>query len=115
MVAWNDMVAAFGKDHVDDFIEKQSKSFLKMQLICPRNESTTQLKENDRKQFRETRFFREGMSLDTATFIYGNKVGIISLNSAFPTGFLIEDSHISHAMDVFLKNSGTTPPNLSRT
>ena len=102
-VAWHDLIDTFGADYVNYFIENQIKHFLKMRLICSKNESSQKLKELDSKQMRDTRFFSTPTTLNTATFIYGNKVAIISLNPTFPTGFLIEDRDVANTMRVFFE------------
>lgn len=103
IIAWNDLVATFGNGYIEDFIERQVKHFLKMRLICPKNDSTRRLKETDSKQCRDTRFFSQHLPLNTATFMYGNKVAIVSLNPTFPTGFLIEDADVARTMNIFFE------------
>jgi sugar-specific transcriptional regulator TrmB len=103
IVAWNDFLATFGNGYIEDFLERQAKHFLHMRLICHKKESTLHLKEDDHKQLRETRFFSEQTPLNSATFIYGNKVAIISLNPTFPTGFLIEDADVARTMTIFFE------------
>ena len=105
IVDWDNLISTFSAGYINDFIETQTQHFLKMDLICFKNEATLLLKANDNKQLRETKFFQKETVLNTATFIYGNKVCIISLNEAFPTGFLIEDPHVSHTMNLFFEQT----------
>ncbi len=104
IVAWNDLIKLFGHGYVNDWLSTQSKHFLKFRLLTPFSEATKELKEHDAKESRDTRFLSKHTSaLNTATFMYGNKVAIISLNEKLPTGFVLEDPDVQNTMTIFFE------------
>jgi sugar-specific transcriptional regulator TrmB len=104
IIAWNDLVKLFGNGYISDFIARQADHFLTFRLLTPESEGARLLKERDRNEARQTRFLsKHTASLNTATFIYDNKVAIISLNDTVPTGFLIEDINVHNTMAVFFE------------
>ena len=104
IIAWDDLAMILGERYVSDFINTQVGHFLKLRLLTPKNNSTQKLKEYDNKESRDTRFLSSlTTGLNTATFIYGNKIAIISLNETLSTGFLIEDIDVHNAMGIFFE------------
>ena len=104
IIAWNDLNMLFGARYISDFIERYVGHFLRFQLLAPESPQTRSLKESDAKESRETRLLpKHTISLNTATFMYGNKIALVSLNETLPTGFLIEDSDLSHTMGLFFE------------
>lgn len=103
IAAWRDLINVVGSDFIDDFFKTQIEHFLKIRLIVPENDTTKELKSKDGGKMRETRFLPSGLPLNTASFIYGNKVAIISLNNVFPTAVLIEDMDVHNTMELFFE------------
>lgn len=109
VIAWNDLIKVLGRTYVQDFIDLQISHYLKLRLMTPQSDVAATLKAHDAKEARETRFLsKQTTSLNTATFMYGNKVAIISLNDTLPTGFLIEDIDVHNTMMVFFEELWTT-------
>ncbi len=103
IAAWRDLTEVLGLGFLNDFFETQVNHFLKVRLITPENEETITLKSGDSGRMRETRFLPDAVPLNSANFIYGNKVAIISLNSSFPTGVLIEDPSVHGTMEMLFE------------
>lgn len=104
IIAWSDWMHLFGKEYVEDWIEMQTSHFLRVRFLTPHSEAADELKRSDGKYMRETRFLSaHTSSLNTATFMYGNKVAVISLNDQLPTGFLIEDKDVHNTMCIFFE------------
>ena len=104
IVAWSDLTRILSTRYMSGFIQTQAEHFLKLRLLTPKSSATQELKDRDNKEFRDTRFLSKHASgLNTATFIYGNKVAIISLNETVSTGFLIEDIDVHNTMTVFFE------------
>jgi sugar-specific transcriptional regulator TrmB len=103
IVAWDEWVALLGEGYIHDFIERRAHHFLKIRLIAPRTPVSLKLKERDAVELRETRFLPDGISVHTSNFIYGDKVGIISLNKKQPTGVLIRDPDVRDTMMIFFE------------
>ena len=108
IIAWNDLTRILSEENISAFINAYSSQFLKLRLLTPKSDITESLKERDNKEFRETRFLSKNTAgLNTATFIYGNKIAIISLNETLSTGFLIEDIDVHNTMTVFFEELWT--------
>lgn len=104
VIAWNDWLKLFGTDTVAELSETRVSHFLKLRLLVPISEEANLLRARDNKELRDTRFLsKHTTGLNTATFIYGKKIAIISLNEKFPTGFLIEDQDINNTMTIFFE------------
>lgn len=105
VVSWNDFKEFFGQDFVYDLIERRYSHFLKMRLITPKTESSLRLRQRDVKEMRQTRFLPENIELRrTSTFIYENKVTLISLNRKQPTSILIHDPDVAHGQTLYFES-----------
>ncbi len=105
LISWDDIIEIMGQDFLDDFIERRYKSFLKIRLITPPSMLATELRKNDMSQLRHTRFLPSYIELKRiSNFIYDNKVVLISLNKKIPTGTVIEDPDIVHAMTIYFES-----------
>lgn len=104
IIAWDELTKILGEKYISDFIDTQVNHFLRLRLLTPIGETGDRLKGADGKENRETRFLsKHTTSLNTATFMYGNKVAIISLSGALCTGFLIEDIDVHNTLSVFFE------------
>ncbi len=104
IVAWDELVKILGAKFVNDFTTNRVDHFLKIRLLTPLNDTTQKIKLADGKELRDTRFLsKTADALNTATYIYGNKVAIISLNETLSTGFLIEDIDVHNTMAVLFE------------
>ena len=105
VVSWDDFKDVFGTDFVEDLIERRYTHFLRMRLITPRSDSAKLLKLQDEKQLRQTRFLPQGIELHrTSTFIYADKVSLISLNRKQPTAILIQDPDVVHGQTIYFES-----------
>lgn len=110
IVAWDSLSTIVGEKYLSDFVDMQVSNFLKLQLLTPFSDLGKALKSRDNKENRSTRFLPQyGEPLNSATFIYGNKIAIISLNDTLATGFLIEDIHVHNTMVSFFEGLWSIP------
>ena len=105
LVSWDDWLESLGREYLDDFIERRYSHFLKIRFITPRTDLALSLKQTDAEELRHTRFLPPDIELRrTSNFIYGTKVAIISMNKKEPTGIVIEDSDVVHAMTIYFES-----------
>lgn len=104
LVSWDDINDFFGKDFMNDFVERRYNHFLKIRLITPRTELAKSLKARDSEELRLTRFLPEDIKLRRiSNFIYNGKVATISLNRNEPTGIIIEDPDVVYAQTIYFE------------
>jgi hypothetical protein len=105
LISWDDWIGFFGREYIEDFIERRFKRFLKIKIITPRTTLAEKLKDKDEQQLRQTRFLSPNLQLRQITnFIYDNKIAIISLNKKEPTGILVEDENVVYANTLYFEN-----------
>jgi sugar-specific transcriptional regulator TrmB len=105
VISWDDIIEHMGQEFLNDFIERRNASFLKIRLITPRSETSSDLKKRDASELRHTRFLPAHIELRRiSNFVYGNKTVLISLNKRIPTGTIIEDPDIVHAMTLYFES-----------
>ncbi len=101
IIPWDEWAEMFGRDYMEDLIERRVKSFLRINLLSPKTHITEKLKEHDSQDLRITRFVSQNININDAILIYADKVAIISLNKKLPTGILIEDPNTKRTMQTF--------------
>lgn len=90
----DDIVAIIGED-LYRFIRARKNKFLRVNLITNKTPATLALQKKDAQELRVTRFLPPETKLQTANFIYGDHVAIVSLNPVKPLGIIIEDNSIA--------------------
>ena len=100
---WDEWVALFGDEYMNDFIASRKDHFLQIRFLVPKTPSSAKLKANDAKELRATRFLPSDIHIPTSQYMYGNKVAIISLNKREPTGLVIEDNDVHDTMSIFFE------------
>lgn len=103
VVAWDDWRALFGDEFIEDFVRRRREHNLHIRILTPRTPYSLDLKQNDERDLRHTRFWPHDVDIHNSNFIYGDKVAIISLNKTHPMGTVIEDTDIAHTMTVFFE------------
>lgn len=78
-----------------EFIEKRYKKHLRVRLLTARTNEAVKLREKDSLESRITKFLPGNPVFTTATFIYGSRIAIVSLNSKNILGTILEDSDIA--------------------
>jgi sugar-specific transcriptional regulator TrmB len=105
MVSWDDFIEYMGMQYIEDYIERRVAHSLQMRLITVRSDTSAKLKALDAKQMRHTRYLPNQIELRrVSNFIYGDKVAMISFNRKKPTGILLEDRDVVHAMDIYFES-----------
>ena len=104
LLSFDDWVDIFGQEFTDDFIERRRTHFLKLRLIASRTDLAEQLKQKDQESLRQTRFLPPHIDLRrTSNFIYDGKTAVMSLSAKRPTGILIDDPDVVHAMNIYFE------------
>lgn len=80
-----------GTSILEEFIESRAQHFLRIRMLAPNTPTAKQLLDAASKELRDVRLLPERIAVETATFIYGDKVAFIMFNQKQPTGILIED------------------------
>lgn len=104
VVAWDEWRALFGDEFIDEFVRRRREHHLSIRILTPRTPYSLDLKRNDERDLRHTRFWPRDVEIHNSNFIYGDKVAIISLNKARPMGTVIEDADIAHTMTVLFES-----------
>ncbi|GIU68842.1 MAG: hypothetical protein KatS3mg002_0078 [Candidatus Woesearchaeota archaeon] len=81
--------------YVPSYIKKRIEEKIFFQLLTEPSQNSRNMQKEDKKSFRETRFIKQLQTISTATYIYGNKVAIITLLKKEPLGILIENEEVS--------------------
>lgn len=82
---------------LDKFVKRRIEKKIPIRLLATDSALARAFVESDNKSFRRTQILSSDLQLHTATYIYGNKVAIISLRDSSPSGILIEDSIVAQA------------------
>jgi len=82
-------------DDFKDYIERRCKRHLKIRLLTNRSPESERLRKDDVKELRQTRFLPDEYELKNRSFIYEDKIAIISLNKKLLVGTIIEDKDIA--------------------
>lgn len=85
----------------DEFINQRIKQHLPVKLITTRSSAALRLRETDDAQYRTTRFIPHEYNFQTANYIFGDKVAIISLKHSRALGTIIQDKAIAHTNQVY--------------
>lgn len=105
VVSWDDFIEFLGQDFINDLIEKRKNHFLKMRLITPNSTLAISLKKQDNKELRQTKLLPEHIKIrKSSTFIYGDKVSLLSLNPKQPTGILIHDPNVAYGQSIYFES-----------
>ncbi|MBD3354368.1 hypothetical protein GF361_00105 [Candidatus Woesearchaeota archaeon] len=81
------------------FINRRVKKNISAKVLTEQTKETISLKKRDKKELRETRFLPRGIKLPTATYIYGKKTAMFSLEGE-PIAVLIENSQITKTQKI---------------
>lgn len=107
----DDAVKIIG-DHFFEFIKKRHEKHIRAKLLTHRSEESLKLKATDDLELRQTKFLPSIFEFKTASFIYGDRVAIMSLSEKNPYSFIIEDTHIAemhrHLFEVVWNSSYKT-------
>lgn len=104
IISWDEWMDLFGEDYMNDFVARRAGHFLHIDLLVPKTPHSVQVKEKDHTALRTTRFLSgDAAKIETALFLYGNKVALISLNTQRPTGVVIEDPGIHKTITLFFE------------
>jgi len=86
--------------YIPNYIKKRIKEKIKFYAITEKSETSMELRKRDKKELRETRFSSQIETMASATYIYGNKVAILTLLKKEPVGVIIENEEISSSQKI---------------
>lgn len=104
LFSWDEWLDLLGAAYMEDFIEKRYRHYLRIRALTPKSKEAMILKQKDGEELRITQFLPAAIAINNCTFVYANKVAIISLNKKMPFGMLIEDEDIHHTMEVLFES-----------
>ena len=104
LLAWDEWLELLGGSYMEDFIEKRYRHYLRIRVLTPKSKEAVILKQKDGEELRVTQFLPAAIAVNNCTFIYANKVAIVSLNKNMPSGILIEDGDAHHTMEVLFES-----------
>ena len=104
LLSWDDWLGLLGAPYLEDFIGERYRHYLRIRVLTPKSKEAMILKQKDGEELRTTQFLPAAMEIGNCTFIYANKVAIISLNKKAPFGIVIEDEDIHHSMEVLFES-----------
>lgn len=84
----------------DIFIQERLLKKIPMRLLAPTSPQAIKFKESDDKFLRKTRLLGPNVPSHIASYIYGNKVAIISLRDPNASGIVIDDPIVANAQKV---------------
>lgn len=82
----------------DDFIQSRMIKKIPLRLLAPVDFKAIKFKRDDDKFLRKTKLLKQKMFSHIASYIYGNKVAIISLRDPGVSGVIIDDPIIADAL-----------------
>lgn len=85
------------------FIEERVNRKINVKLLTSCSSLALDLAKKDKMEFRQTKFVPKEFSFHTATFIYGDKVAIISVNKKPVIGIVIEDANIVYTQKMLFE------------
>ena len=97
-----DMLSVFNNSF-PRFIEERINHKINVKLLTNHSLSALELAKKDKTEFRQTKFVPKEFSFHTATFIYGDKIAIISVNKKPIIGIVIEDSNIVYTQKMLFE------------
>lgn len=87
----------------DTFIQERLLKKIPMRLLAPISPQAVKFKESDDKFLRKTRLLEPNVPSHIASYIYGNKVAIISLRDPGASGIVIDDPIIADAQKEYFE------------
>ncbi|MDX1607828.1 MAG: helix-turn-helix domain-containing protein [Candidatus Spechtbacterales bacterium] len=84
------------QDDFELFIERRIENRLSVKLITNETKEAKKLKAKDGEEFRVTRFTPSQYNFNTATYVYGNKIAMLSLRENPVLGIIIEDAAMAN-------------------
>jgi sugar-specific transcriptional regulator TrmB len=104
LLPWDGWLGLLGTPYLEDFIEKRYRHYLRIRVLTPKSKEAAALKQKDGEELRTTQFLPAATEINDCTFVYANKIAIISLNKKAPFGIVIEDEDIHHSMEVLFES-----------
>ena len=101
---WDEWVSVLGKEFADEFVERRCSHFLNIKLLTVKTSASVELKQQDERQLRHTRFLPLWANIKTTNFIFGNTVAIVLLNKRLPVAIVVEDPSAAHAATIFFES-----------
>src|SRR3989344_523144 len=98
-----DDMARIARDHFELFIERRIEKRLSVRLITNKTRESETLRQKDDEERRITRFVPSQYDFRTATYIYGDKIAMLSLNDKPVLGLIIEDASMANTHRMYFE------------
>ncbi len=87
------------------FRRRRKEKRIRVKMISEKSKMIQQIRKNDKQELRKIRYLAEVMKdSKVATFIYGNKVAMITVSPEQQIGIIIEDKQISDNQRLIFEN-----------
>lgn len=90
-------------DFFDTFIQERLLKKIPIRVLAPTGSQAIKFKENDDKFLRKTKLLGPNVPSHIASYIYGNKVAIVSLRDPDATGIVIDDPIVANTQKVLFE------------
>lgn len=104
LMPWDAWLEVFGEEELHGIISERRRRFLRIRVLTTRSKKAEELKRNDARELRSTRFLSPDAKLSSATFIFGTKVTLVSLQKEFPIAIIIEDGAVAATMTMLFES-----------
>ncbi|MBN2052230.1 helix-turn-helix domain-containing protein [Candidatus Woesearchaeota archaeon] len=89
--------------YVPNYVNRRIDEKIFFRLITELSDKSKLMRKEDKKALRETKFIEKLKETTNATYIYGNKVAIITLLKKEPIGILIENEEVQKSQKVIFE------------
>lgn len=86
--------------YIPNYIQRRAKLGIKFQVITEKSTTSINMKKNDKKEKRETRFIDKLQKTTSVTYLYGNKIAILGLLKQQPIGVIIENKEFFNSQKI---------------
>jgi len=80
LLSWDDWIELVGMPYMENFIGERYRHYLRIRVLTPKSKEAMVLKQKDGEELRTTQFLPAAIEINDCTFVYANKIAIISLN-----------------------------------
>lgn len=86
--------------YIPNYIQRRAKIGIKFQVITEKSKTSINMKKNDKKEKRETRFIDDLKKTTSVTYLYGDKTAILGLLKQQPVGVIIENKEFFNSQKI---------------
>jgi len=87
---------------IDNYIKRRIENRIHVKIITEPGKNTRKLYSGDKKLLRETKYLTEMRTVKTATYIYNNKIALLSFEKN-PVGVIIENESFANTQKIIFE------------